>query len=192
MCTDNFAGLSLYDCLPALAIALVPLHFGMTELSSVSNTQNSSTVPNRAHINTFFIQNDLIFCLLLFVHFFRDTLYTHGTRFRFILTAVKVRLSGNSSIVKVALAAYFHRAHYNSPMALAAYFCRSPVSCGISRAVPKVSETSTGGAARTDQLTRRPRLVFIIAHIIIAFRRSPFSLMVESIYRHTSFPKRVG
>jgi hypothetical protein len=60
---------------------------------------------------------------------------------------VKVRLSGNSSISKVALAAYFHRAHYNlpmalaayshrahynSPMALAAYFCRYPASRGIS------------------------------------------------------------
>jgi hypothetical protein len=30
-----------------------------------------------------------------------------------------------SSISKVALAAYFHRAHYNSPMALAAYFHRA-------------------------------------------------------------------
>jgi hypothetical protein len=38
---------------------------------------------------------------------------------------VKVRVSGNSSIGKVALAAYFHRAHYNSPMALAAYFHRA-------------------------------------------------------------------
>jgi hypothetical protein len=38
---------------------------------------------------------------------------------------VKVRLSGNSSIGKVALAAYFHRAYYNSPMALAAYFHRA-------------------------------------------------------------------
>jgi hypothetical protein len=38
---------------------------------------------------------------------------------------VKVRLSGNPSIGKVALAAYFHRAHYNSPMALAAYFHRA-------------------------------------------------------------------
>jgi hypothetical protein len=73
---------------------------------------------------------------------------------------MKVRLSGNSSIGKVALAAYFHRAHYNSPMALAAYFCRYPASRGISRAVAKVLESSTGGAARTDQLTRRPRLVF--------------------------------
>jgi hypothetical protein len=60
----------------------------------------------------------------------------------------------------MALVAYFHRAHYNSPMALAAYFCRYPASRGISRAVPKVSESSTGGAARTDQLTLRPRLVF--------------------------------
>jgi hypothetical protein len=83
---------------------------------------------------------------------------------------VKVRLSGDSSIGKVApaayyhrahynspmaLAAYFHRAHYNSPMTLAAYFCRYRTSRGISRAVPKVSESSTGGAARTDQLTRR-------------------------------------
>jgi hypothetical protein len=76
------------------------------------------------------------------------------------LSTVKVRLSGNSSIGKVARAAYFHRAHYNSPMVLAAYFCRYPVSRGISRAVPKVSESSTSGAARTDQLTRRPRLVF--------------------------------
>jgi hypothetical protein len=83
--------------------------------------------------------------------------------------AVKVRLSGNSSIDKVALAAYFHRAHYNSPMALAAYFCRYTASRGISRAVPKVSESSVGGAARTDQLTRRPCLVFIIAHIKIAY-----------------------
>jgi hypothetical protein len=39
---------------------------------------------------------------------------------------VKVRLSGNSSVGKIALAAYFHRAHYNSPVALAAYFCRYP------------------------------------------------------------------
>jgi hypothetical protein len=59
------------------------------------------------------------------------------------LTTVKVGLSGNSSIGKVALAAYFHRAHYNSLMALAAYFCRYPTSRGISRAVPKVSESST-------------------------------------------------
>jgi hypothetical protein len=84
---------------------------------------------------------------------------------------VKVRLSGNSFIGKVALAAYFHRAHYNSPVALAAYFCRYPASRGISRAVPKISESSTGGAARTGQLTRRLRLVFIIAHIKIAYRR---------------------
>jgi hypothetical protein len=76
------------------------------------------------------------------------------------LYRVKVHLSGNSYIGKVALAAYFHRAHYNSPMALAAYFCRYPASCGISRAVPKVSESSTGGAVRTDQWTRRPRLIF--------------------------------
>jgi hypothetical protein len=53
---------------------------------------------------------------------------------------VKVYLSGNSSIGKVALAAYFQRAHCNSPMALAAYFCHYPVSRGISRAVLKVSE----------------------------------------------------
>jgi hypothetical protein len=135
---------------------------------------------------------------------------------------VKFRLSGNSSIGKVALAAYFHRAHYNSPMALAAYFhrahynspvalaayfhrahynspvalaayfCRYPASRGISRAVPKVSESSTGGALRTDQLTRRLRLVFFIAHIKIAYRRSPFSLTAESIYWHTPFPKRAG
>jgi hypothetical protein len=52
---------------------------------------------------------------------------------------VKVHLSDNSPIGKVALAAYFHTAHYNSPMALAAYFCRYPASRGISRAVPKVS-----------------------------------------------------
>jgi hypothetical protein len=117
------------------------------------------------------------------------------------IRTVKVGLSGNSSIGRVALAAYFHRAHYNSPMALAAYFhrahynslialaayfhrahnnspmalaayfCSYPASRGISRAVPKVSETFTGGATRTDQLTRRPRLVFIIAHIKIAYRR---------------------
>jgi hypothetical protein len=92
----------------------------------------------------------------------------------------------------MALAAYFHRAHYNSPVALAAYFCRYPASRGISRAVPMVSESSTGGAARTDQLTRRPRLVFNIAHIKIAYRRSPFSPTAESIYRHTPFPKRAG
>jgi hypothetical protein len=104
------------------------------------------------------------------------------------INTVKVRLSGNSSIGKVALAAYFHRAHYNSPVALAAYFF--PASRGISRAVPKVSESSTGGAARTDQLTRRPRLVFIRAHIKIVYRRSPFSLTAESIYRHTPFLKR--
>jgi hypothetical protein len=78
----------------------------------------------------------------------------------FLPRTVKVRSSGNSFIGKVALAAYFHSAHYNSPMALAAYFCRYPASRGISRAVPKVSESFTGGAARTDQLTRRPRLVF--------------------------------
>jgi hypothetical protein len=52
-------------------------------------------------------------------------------------TAEKVRLFGNSSIGKVALAAYFHRAHYNSPMALAAHFCRYPALRGISRAVSK-------------------------------------------------------
>jgi hypothetical protein len=107
-----------------------------------------------------------------------------------VLTTVKVRLSGNSSIGKVALAVYFHRAHYNSPMALAAYFCHYPALHGISRAVLKVSESSTGGTARTDQLTRRPCLVFIIAHIKIAYRRLPFSLTAESIYRHTPFPKR--
>jgi hypothetical protein len=56
--------------------------------------------------------------------------------------------------------AYFHRAHYNSPMALAAYFYRYPASRGISRAVSKVSESSTGSAACTDQMTWRPRLVF--------------------------------
>jgi hypothetical protein len=77
-------------------------------------------------------------------------------------------------------------------MALAAYFCRYPASRGISRAVPKVSESSIGGAARTDQLTPQPRLVFIIAHTKIAYRRSPFSLTAESIYRHTPFPKRAG
>jgi hypothetical protein len=92
----------------------------------------------------------------------------------------------------MALAAYFHRAHYNSPMALASYFCRYPASRGISRAVPKVLESSTGGVARTDQLTRRPRLVFITTHIKITYRRSPFSLTAESIYRHTPFTKRAG
>jgi hypothetical protein len=51
---------------------------------------------------------------------------------------VKVRLSSTSSNGKVALAAYFHRAHYNSPTALAAYFCRYPAPRGISRAAPKV------------------------------------------------------
>jgi hypothetical protein len=111
--------------------------------------------------------------------------------FPFIVT-VKFRLSGNSFIGKVALAPYFHRAHYNSPMVLVAYFCRYPAPGGISTAVLKVSESSTGGAARTDQLTRRPRLVFIIAHIKITYRRSPFSLKAESIYRHTPFPKRAG
>jgi hypothetical protein len=116
--------------------------------------------------------------------------WQHSIIALFFHFTVKVRLSGNSSIGKVALAAYFHRAHYNSPLALAAYFCRYPASRGISRAVPKVSESSTGGAARTDQLIRRPRLVFIIAQIKIAYRRSPFSLTAESIYRHTPFPKR--
>jgi hypothetical protein len=43
---------------------------------------------------------------------------------------------------------------------LEAYFYRYPASRGISRAVPKVSESSTGGAARIDHLTGRPRLVF--------------------------------
>jgi hypothetical protein len=43
-----------------------------------------------------------------------------------ILYTVEVGLFGNSSIGKVALAAYFHRAHYKSPVALAAYFCRYP------------------------------------------------------------------
>jgi hypothetical protein len=105
---------------------------------------------------------------------------------------VKVHLSGNSSIGKVALAAYFHRGHYDSPMAVAAYFCRYPASRGISRAVLKVSESSTGGAACTDQLTRWPRLVFTIAHIKTAYRRSPFSLTAELIYRHTPFPKHAG
>jgi hypothetical protein len=66
-----------------------------------------------------------------------------GSPFFTINTTVKVRLSGNSSIGKVALAAYFHRAHYNSPMALAACFCRYLASRGISRAVPKVSKSST-------------------------------------------------
>jgi hypothetical protein len=108
------------------------------------------------------------------------------------ICTVKVRLSGNSSNGKVALAAHFHRAHYNSPMALAAYFCRYPASRGISRAVPKFSESSTGGAERTDQLTRRPRLVFIITHIKIAYRRSLFSPTADSIYRHTPFSKRAG
>jgi hypothetical protein len=61
-------------------------------------------------------------------------------------------------------------------MGVAAYFCRYPASRGISRAVPKVSESSTGGAARAAQLTRWPRLVFIISHIKIVYRRSPFSL----------------
>jgi hypothetical protein len=55
---------------------------------------------------------------------------------------VKVRLSGNSSIGKVALAAYFHTAHYNSPMARVTYFFCYPASCGISTAVSKVSESS--------------------------------------------------
>jgi hypothetical protein len=77
-------------------------------------------------------------------------------------------------------------------MSLAAYFCRCPASRGISRAASKVSESSIGGAARTDHLTRRPRLVFIIAHIKIAYRRSPFSQTAESIYRHTPFPKLAG
>jgi hypothetical protein len=107
-------------------------------------------------------------------------------------STVKVRLSGNLSIGKIALAAYFHRAHYNSPMALAAYFCCYLAKRGISRAVPKVSESSTRGAVRTNQLTRRPRLVFITAHIKIVDQRSPFSLTAESIYRHTQFPKRAG
>jgi hypothetical protein len=105
---------------------------------------------------------------------------------------VNVGLSGNLSIGKVALAAYFHRAHYNSPMVLAAYFCHYPASRDISRAVPKVSESSTGGAALKDQLTRRPRLVFIIAHIKIGDWGSPFSQTEESIYRNTPFPKRAG
>jgi hypothetical protein len=108
-----------------------------------------------------------------------------------VVFATEVRLSGNSSIGKAALAAYFHRAHYNSPMAPAAYFCRNPASRGIS-IVPTFSESSTGGAARTDQLTRRPHLVIIITHIKIAYRRSPFSQTAESIYRHTVFPKRAG
>jgi hypothetical protein len=47
-------------------------------------------------------------------------------------TRLNVRLSDNSSIGKVALAAYFHRVHYNSPMALAAYFYRYPASRGTS------------------------------------------------------------
>jgi hypothetical protein len=34
--------------------------------------------------------------------------------FTLFIYTVKVRLSGNSSIGKAALAAYFHRAHYNS------------------------------------------------------------------------------
>jgi hypothetical protein len=66
------------------------------------------------------------------------------------LNTVNVRLSGNSSIGKVALAAYFHAAHYNSPMALAAYFCRYPASRGIYRAVPKVSAPSES-APRTPE-----------------------------------------
>jgi hypothetical protein len=100
---------------------------------------------------------------------FGETFCWHST--------AKVRISGNSSIGKVALAAYF---------------CRYPASRGISRAVPKVSMSSTGGAARTDQLTRRPRLVFIIAHIKFEYYRSPFSVTARSIYRHTPFPKRAG
>jgi hypothetical protein len=68
------------------------------------------------------------------------------------------------------------------------FCCRYPASRGISRAVPKVLESSTGGAGRTDQLSRQPRLVFIIAHIKIAYRKSPFSVTAESIYRHTPFP----
>jgi hypothetical protein len=100
-------------------------------------------------------------------------------------TTVEVCLSSNSSISKVTLAVYCHGAHYNSPMTLAAY----PASRGISRVIPKVSESSTGSAAHTDQLTWQHRLVFIIAHIKIVYRRSPFSLMAESIYRHTPFPK---
>jgi hypothetical protein len=66
------------------------------------------------------------------------------------LLTVKIRLSGNTSIGKVALAAYFHRAHYNSPMALAAYFCRYPASRGISRAVPKVSAPSESAPRTPD------------------------------------------
>jgi hypothetical protein len=96
------------------------------------------------------------------------------------------------SISKVALAAYFYTAHYNSPRTLAANFCHYPASRGISRAVPKVSQSSTGSAVCIDQLTRQPRLVFIIAHIKIAYCRSPFSLMAKSIYRHTPFPKHAG
>jgi hypothetical protein len=102
---------------------------------------------------------------------------------------VKVRLPGNSSIGRVAVAAYFHRAHYNSRMALAAYFCHYLASHGISRAVLKVSDSSTGGTARTDQLTQRLGLVFIIAHIKIAYRRSPFSRTAESMYRHAPIPQ---
>jgi hypothetical protein len=107
--------------------------------------------------------------------------YFHRTHYNspIALAAYFHRAHYNSPI---ALAAYFHRTHYNSPMALAAYFCRYPASRGISRAVSKVSECSTGGAAPTDQLTRRPRLVFITAHIKIVYRRSPFSLTAESIY----------
>jgi hypothetical protein len=102
-------------------------------------------------------------CILNMIPELQDTLYLHfwerAWRFPNLFT-VKVRFYSNSSIGKVALAAYFHRAHYNSPTALAAYFCRYPATRDISRAVPKVSESSTGGAACTDQLTRRPRLVF--------------------------------
>jgi hypothetical protein len=124
-------------------------------------------------------------CSVFYFVLFLLYIYTHTH-------TLKVRLSGNSSIGKVTLAAYFHRAHYNSPVALAAYFCCYPALRGVSRAVPKVSESSTGSIARTDQLTRQPRLVFIIAHIKIAYRRSPFSLTAELIYRHTPFPKRAG
>jgi hypothetical protein len=84
---------------------------------------------------------------------------------------------------------YFHKAHCNSRMALVAYFCHYPASHGISRAVSKVSESSTGSAAHTDQLTQRPHLVFIIAHIKIAYHRLLFSPTADSICRHTPFTK---